>query len=610
MLAAAALVLAAALWWSGAQHVRLDEAGALGLLPVVGWRVVAALAVLCAVTAWALTRPRPDAPVLAAAAVLLACAAYATAAVADGQGNPPVAWVHVGFAEQITLTGTVPGGVDARFSWPGFFAAAAQLVELAGVPDARVFLAAAPVFHTALALPGLFTIARVVTRSVRWAWVGVFCHLLANWYQQDYFAPQAIAFVGYVAVLATVLRLLDGAPVPRTTGGPAARALGAARRLPGLPAGETPATLRRTWLLVGFVVVGVAVGHQLTPVALTAQLVVVAVLGLTRARLLWVVSGVALAGWFAHGATDYWLGHLQNVLGDIGRPGASLDAGVGQRLTGDPLYQRAQLVRVASSAALFALGAAGLLVLRRRRVVLLLAGLAATPFGLLLVQSYGGEVLIRCFLYASPLLSPLAAVALRWALAAARHRVRGRAADAARRVPAPVALVPVLLVACLVVVFTRGLNVSFERTPPGQALAAQRVYDLARPGDAVGVPGGGGLTPYLRITEVGVAFLDADLCAQGPTAACLPEGPPRFLLVSSTQDRYGQLLQHRGAGWVWQLAERWGASAGYEVLLRTPDAWLLERSAPPPGPAPVPVPVPAPAAAPVPAPAGAEGVAP
>ncbi|WP_432573633.1 serine/threonine protein kinase [Kineococcus sp. SYSU DK005] len=619
--AAGALLLAAALWWSGTRHVRLDEAGALGLLPVVGWRVLAALAVLCAVTAWALTRPRPDAPVLTAAALLLAAAAYTTAAVADGYGNPPVAWVHVGFAEQITLTGTVPGGVDARFSWPGFFAAAAQLVELAGVPDARAFLVAAPVFHTALALPGLFTIARTVTRSVRWAWVGVFCHLLANWYQQDYFAPQAIAFVGYVAVLATVLRLLDAAPVPRTSGTVLARAAQAVRRVPGVPVGESPATLRRAWLLVTLIVLGITVGHQLTPVALTAQLAVAALVGLTRARLLWLVTGVTLAGWFAHGATDYWLGHLQTVVGDIGRPGASLDAGVGQRLTGDPTYQRAQLVRVASSAALFGLGGLGLLVLRRRRVALLLAGIAAAPFGLLLVQSYGGEVLIRCFLYASPVLAPLAAVALRRALAAARHRVRGRAGAAARRVPAPLALVPLLLAACLVLVFDRGLNVSFERTPPGQALAASRVYELARPGDTVGLPGGSGLTPYLRITDVGVDYLDADTCADGPTAQCVPQGPPRFLMVTSTQDRYGRLLQHRDAGWVWELAERWSASAGYVVLLRTPTAWLLERTEPvaapaaPAAAAPAEPAAPAPAApvAPAPAPAApapAEGVAP
>ncbi|WP_432495039.1 serine/threonine protein kinase [Kineococcus gypseus] len=579
-LAGAGLLLAGLLWWSGTHHVRLDEAGALGLLPVVGWRVVLAVVLLACASAWALTRPRPDTPLLVAAALLLAAIAYTTAAVADGSGSVPVGWVHVGFAEQITLTGTVPGGVDARFSWPGFFAAAAQLAALSGAPDARAFLVAAPVVHTALALPGLFVVARAVTRSVRWAWVGVFCHLLANWYQQDYFAPQAIAFVGYVTVLAVALRLLDGAAVPRPAGATrTARALQVVRRVPGLPTGETAATVRRTWFLVVLLALAITVGHQLTPLALIAQAAVLALTGLTRFRLLWLVTGVTLAGWFAHGATDYWTGHLVSVLGEIGRPGDSLDAGVGARLVGDPLYQRAQFARMASSGLLFALGAAGLLVLRRRRVALALAGTALAPFGLLLVQSYGGEVLIRCFLYASPLLAPLAAVALRRALAGTRALAGdGRAARLARRVPAPLALVPVLVVASLGLVLTRGLNVSFERTPPGQRAASEEVYALARAGDAVGLPNGTGLSPYLRITEVDVAYLDPDRCDTGPGPACTPDGDPRFLLVSSTQDRYGQLLQGRPAGWVWDLARAW-ADEGYAVVLRTPDAWLLERRA-------------------------------
>ena len=51
----------------------------------------------------------------------------------------------------------------------------------------------------------LLLIARSITHSWRWSWVAAFVFLVTNWYQQDYFAPQATAFVLYVTLIGVLL---------------------------------------------------------------------------------------------------------------------------------------------------------------------------------------------------------------------------------------------------------------------------------------------------------------------------------------------------------------------------------------------------------------------
>lgn len=572
------LVLTGVVWWWSTQYLRLDDASVLGLLPVVGWRYVVALAMISALTAYALLRRRLDHVLLTGCALLVALMGYATVPVGDGEGSVPVGWVHVAFAQYITDHGTVPLGVDARFSWPGFFSAAAQLTALAGTADARSFLELASVVSTMAAVPALLLIAHAVTRSWRWSWVALFVYLVTNWYQQDYFSPQATAFVITTTVLATLLWLRSGAGDVPLQGSWPSRARQAFLRVPALPAGVAPRTAAAVLLVLAMLVLAVVVGHQLTPLALIFALVVFTVTGQTRFRLLWLFTAVVFATWFSYGATDYWFGHLKAVFGDLGQVSNSVGAGVSGRLVGDPTYRAAQFVRIGSSLLVFGGACLGLLLLRRRADVLLLAGLAAAPFGLLALQSYGGEGVIRAFLYASPLLAPLSAVALR----AVARRVLALGAPSrprpqpGRRPGVVVATFSALVLAGLVLTFTRGLNVSFERTPPDQATASDTLRHLVRPGDKVAVPTSIGLTPALDPTSRPLVYLDLEACDAGDINACLRNDRPRFVVLTLTQGRYGQLAASRSPDWVWQLGDRLVSSAGYRRIYTGPDAWLLE----------------------------------
>jgi hypothetical protein len=580
----AGLAVAAGLWWWETRRIPLDDSGALGLLPELSWRYVLALLTLAAVVAFALVRRRVDHVVLTVAAALLALIAFATVAVTDGNGSVPVGWVHVGFIQYITDNGDVPASFDARFSWPGFFAAAAELVTLGGLKDASGLLVLASPVYNLLAIPALLVIGRFVTRSWRWSWVAVFIYLLANWYQQDYFSPQATALVSYLAVIATLLWLLDGAGVPRLTGGFGSRIRQAVTRLPGLPPWVSPRTGQALGLLLAFVIAGITVGHQLTPINLIFCLTGFAICGLIRYRMLWLIAGLALAGWFSYGATDFWFGHLRGIVSEVGAVGNALDSSVSGRLTGNATYQQAQYVRIAWSALLFLIGGVGAWLLRRRREALLLAGLACAPFGLLAVQSYGGEVIIRCFLYATPVLAALAAVALRGGVRAlsrvgARRSTPTHSPETAQRSRVVWALVsvPVLLVAALVLTFTRGLNVSFERTPPAQVAVGQELYQRAEAGDTIALGYGTGLSPSLDITDVRVQWFTPLLCEGEPALACLGDDPPRFVVVTLTQQQYANLSQGLPEGEMWRFADELVASGVYAKVISEGDAWLLER---------------------------------
>jgi len=570
----ALVLLAGVSWWWSTQHLALDRAAALGLLPVVGWRFVLALVVVCGLTAYGLVRRPVNHALLTCCALLVALVGYGTVPVSDGAGSVPSGWVHVVFAQYISEHGTVPTGVDARFSWPGFFSAAAQLTALAGTASIRGFLVLAPVVYTMAALPGLLLVARAITRSWRWSWVAVFVYLFTNWYQQDYFSPQATAFVLYTTLLGTLLWLVSGAEPGERRGDWVSRARRAVSRVPALPPGVRSGTAAALGLVLALLTAAVAVGHQLTPMTLILALVVFTVTGQTRYRLLWFVGALVFAGWFSYGATDYWFGHLGTVFGDLGQVSNSVGAGVSDRLVGDPVYRAAQFVRIGWSLALFAVAAVGVLLIRRRPDVWLVAGLGCAPFGLLALQSYGGEGVIRSFLYASPVLAPLAALALR-ALAGRVLRLRA-AAGVGRLWGRTAVLVPCLVVAALLLTFTRGLNVAFERAPRGQVAASEALRERVRPGDGVGVVAGFGLTPSPDLRESPRVYLDPEACESGDLDGCLSGERPRFVMLTITQERYGELSESRPRGWVWRLGDQLVESGAYHRVHTEPGAWLLE----------------------------------
>jgi hypothetical protein len=557
-----ALAAAVGLWWLATRWTDLDDAGATGVIGVLAWPYVAAVALVAAVVVVHLLQPRPDPLVLGAAAVVLALVVYAFANTTDGVAGVPTGWLHVGFADYIAENQQSFNGLDARASWPAFFTVTAQLVQLAGVPDASSFLALAPFVYNVLAIPAVLVVARCVTRSGRLAWLAVFLYLGANWVQQDYFAPQATAFLLYLAVLATLMWEATSAPVPALTGSLRSKATQVWRRRPGRPAGTTPGqSLARLAALV-FIAAALVVGHQLTPISLVITAFLFALTGYTQHRRLWLVAALLFLGWFSYAGSGYWIGHLDSVLGDVGQLFGNIDSAVSSRVAaGDETYLLMQNLRIGWSLVYGLLGLVGLWTIRRRPDALLIGLLLVGAGALVAMQSYGGEVMLRTFLFAAPLLAPLAALALR--------RLTTR-----RAVVPGVVLAVVLTAWAMVGTAARGVNISFERVTADDVAAARVLWDALEDGDTVAFLATAGAYGADRVGDYQSLLLDEEFCGTGPLE-CVLEDQPDFVVTGRSQDAQRELAAGDRPGASTALADELVARGLYERIYTGPDAQVL-----------------------------------
>lgn len=462
ILSAAVALFASAVW-----RLEPGAAGSAGLISILGVEYFAGLALLALVLAIEYRRVVFDKVAIAAANVVLMIYVTMPVAWATGVAPFPTAFAHRYITNWIATIEAVPPAVDARMSWAGFFSTGAHLMAMAGLTDSAPFLMNASLVFSILMVFPVYAIGMAIGGNPRGAWLGVTVYVLFNWYQQDYFAPQAVAMQFYATILAVLMWQLRNAPQPELTGSPLAKVWAARSRIPGRVPGRSA---RWTWAMEAvlvLVVTAMVISHQLTPLMAILALTLFAVMGLTRYKMLWAAAVLVFVAWFEFGAYGYWEGHLVDTLSDVGGVDTNLTSGVASRITADPVYGRMQYLRMAASLLLFATALLGWYRVRHNKLGPIAGVLVVAPLGLVLVQSYGGEVVIRSFLYASPVMAPLAAAVVLPSLLriAGAHRRRPRAANG----PAFLAFLGL----GLLVVTNRGLNTSFEQTP-------QEVFDISR----------------------------------------------------------------------------------------------------------------------------------
>ena len=568
-----ALALSVLLWGVAVQRARLDELGSLGLVRAVGPAYWAALLVLVVIAVRQLHRPVPDPVVLSGLLVVLALELYGFLNAADSAASLSTGYLHVGFIQYILDHGHVAHYFDARFSWPAFFAAGGVLTRAGGTDTALTFLRPAPVVNILLCLPGLWSIAMSVTRSVPVAWLSVLTFLSLDWYGQEYFSPQGTVFVLYVGVLAMVLHY---APAPRELRGKQAPwrhpFSGLGSIVPPEPGASAALSLGREAVLL-LVCAAVVVSHQLTPLNLMVILVVLVITGATRMRGLWLLVTLVFIAWFTFGAAEYWRGNVGSIFGDIGKIGATVGSAVGNRLVGDQVHSRMQSIRLAWAAGSVLMALVGLWRLRHSTWFWTLAGLALGPFSLVFVQSYGGEVALRCFLYAEPLLAPLVAMVV-WQLLSklpARARVT--------------TLGTAVFVAFAMLTTTRGANAAFERQTTGDIAAARYIF-----AHHVGATGGSVKETIGTLADVGFAGLNGvttwmpvsaspSSCLPVEVEPCLEDKAPDYVLVTPTMDSAGVLQDGQEAGWTLKVANELIAKDLYKRVFEAQGAFVLRRVA-------------------------------
>ncbi len=506
-----------------------------------------------------------------------------------------VSWRHVGVIEHLAGAGSIDPGIDAYFSWPGFFGFFAFLQEAAGLSDVAAIAQYAPVVLNALYLVPLYVIGRATTDDETTTWVGLWLFASLNWIGQDYFSPQALYLFVYLLVVAVLVTCFQGTS-PR---------LGRLRRRPhgrhdaplrprvDVRSNERTTEGQRAALvgLLALLVVATVASHQLTPFALFLTMGMLVVLRLSYLRMLPVLVALVTGGWIAVAAATYVDGHAGDVFGGLASVLDSLGQNVGDRIQGSPGHELIVRLRLLTTLLLWSLAAWGLW--RRRQAgsdVRWAVVPAAAPFLLLALQSYGGEVLLRAALFAAPFMCLLAASVF----------VQPADGRFLRRGAALLALVGVLVF--VVFPFVRWGNERADWYSDDEVRAVDELYAIAPDGSKItavadALPWRGQayadhdyqlLTLYGPIAEEDIAreglpgdeTVSVDLDARDPdlllaqvrSRMAAEPGQCSFLIVSRAQEAYMEQAGPFSGESVPRLERLLGSSSDFDTVIDNRDA--------------------------------------
>jgi hypothetical protein len=512
---------------------------------------------------------------LAAATGVLILCSFGMPSVVEPVARFSTAWEMSGFVDAIAQNGIAPPGIDARFSWPAFFAQWAFFRDAGGITRLDSVLRWFPPAINVVWAIGIYALARSMLGGSRAPWVAAWLFLGLNWIQQDYFSPQATGIVLLLTVLTFALgplatRRTDSAGVPGWPaphpGAPplrlAHRWFVAARTPPNHPTLPVRQLLL-IWFCAALCVLAVAPEHQLTPFAIIVQLALLAVVGRFRGRGLLVVAVAAVAVYILIGARDVWVNQLSLLIGGGG--GGALQAGIADRITGDTGQVAVKYLSIVVPGLTWLLGIAGAWVHWRRRRDLVPLGLALMPMAFVAVQSYGGELFLRIVLYGLPVLAILGTDALR----ALVRRQRGRGGAFGRRTTlAALAVGMALLFGTLVLI--RGGNDAYQVVLPQDVALLRQTIAQAPPGTTI--------TPLISdagpAEVAGVAdhprgaVLD-DCTAPGVDAVrCIEAAGPDVIISFTSTERKGVVLDGMAPGWSLRLAQQLAATGTYTITHR------------------------------------------
>ncbi|WP_312018769.1 lipopolysaccharide biosynthesis protein [Streptomyces sp. I05A-00742] len=565
------LLLALALYWvpmTAAGEVNLDGMGGLGLVSVLPAATLAGAALLVVAFAACLVPDRPRTWLLAAVLLATVVSLHAVPAVLEDRPRFATAWQHLGFLDYIDRTGSAAPDLDARWSWPGFFALAALAARACGVDDLTEVLRWWPLAIQLVCLAPLALLLRAVRAHWRAKWTALWLFALCGWVGQDYFSPQSLNYVLYllfVAVLLVWFRWPGELP---------------GKRLPGERRVE-PADRRTLTLLLGLLIALFAASvasHQLTPFVMLGVLTTLVLVRRCTLRGLPLLCGVMLAVWVGFLAEPYWSGHFDELFGGVGSLGGNVSSSVSGRIEGgNPVHKLVLYTRVALAGGVLAFAALGWW--RRRRAGVgdtALVVLTCVPFLAFGMQSYGGEVALRVFLFAVPGACVLAALAL---------------FPAAARKPRPLVAPLGALAAGLVLLFgflvARWGNEDFERVRPGEVAAMDYVHAHDEPtvrllwmsSDTVN-----NVTPAMPwgTRDMERVLYEPTLAPRDPArvsdlvTALRQAGPNSYLILGQGQSTYLELSAGYRAGWDLRIRQALDRRPELRRVLSNHDAALYE----------------------------------
>ncbi|MGW4752866.1 lipopolysaccharide biosynthesis protein [Streptomyces chartreusis] len=460
------LIAALLLYWVPALRLGerdLDGMGGLGLISVLPPPTLLGAALLAVTFASLLWLGREHRALLLITLLATVVSLHALPALIEAEPRFATAWQHLGFLDYIDRTGSAVPDLDARWSWPGFFAVAAFAAKACGVSDPAELIRWWPLTMQLLYLVPMFLLVRHMRASWRAKWTGIWVFVLSGWVGQDYFSPQGFTYLLYL-VFAAVLLVWFRAPRVIWT-----------KRRPGEL--EVEPTDRRQRAVLLMVVIGLFAAsvpaHQLTPFVMLGVLTALVLVGRSELRGLPILFGVMVTVWIGFLAEPYWSGHFDELFGGVGGVGSNVSSSVSGRIEGGSSTHKLVLyVRVLLAGGVMAFACWGWWRRRfhhyRERSLLVLTFVPFLGFGM---QSYGGEMALRVFMFALPGAALLTGLAF-----FPRTGVTAKERDKDRVSLAPLAALMAGLVLMGGFLVARWGNEPFERVKPGEVAAMEYVY--------------------------------------------------------------------------------------------------------------------------------------
>jgi len=471
-----------------------------------------------------------------------------------------VAWIHSGFTQQIADNGTLLRSLDARFSWAGFFAGGGLLQRWAGTESLMWLVRYAPVFYNGVSVVLIALLARRLRATEMQSVLAAAFFVCLNWIGQDYFAPQATAFLLYLLIVTVVLYAFPADP---SLGHPwMVRVMRPAMDVQrGLEGGQARLVLFGCYALT----VAMVISHQLTPGFLVTATVLLIVVNATRLRVLPVFVAVAFIAWLSFGASAYWFGHLDNITGSVGKVSSLVNQNVGHRNASHAVGRRLVIMsRIAL--ALFAWGMASISIVRqwlRWSTPVALVCLLAAPFVMLPLQPYGGEMALRVCYFTLPAACILIAQLVVPKVRTAWHHwiLIG---------VAMMAIVPLFVTA-------RYGNESYESLSNDDVVFARTMYDFVPDGSTVFLENQQTIKFAERVADVHFRQLPRGT-ADEVTALLEKEVSKThvYIALTESQQAYGVVALDRSAAWMQQTRSELESTGQYRVVFEVGRSVLLE----------------------------------
>ncbi|MFD8390110.1 polysaccharide biosynthesis C-terminal domain-containing protein [Streptomyces sp. NPDC059680] len=587
------LIAALLLYWVPALRLGeadLDRMGGLGLVSVLPLPTLAGAALLVIVFAALLWLRREHRALLLLTLVATVVSLHALPALIETEPRFPTAWQHLGFIDYIDRTGSAVPDLDARWSWPGFFAVAAFVGRACGVTDFTEVIRWWPTAVQLAYLAPMFLLTRSLRASWRAKWTGVWLFVLCGWVGQDYFSPQGFTYLLYLVFVAILLVWFRPPRVIWT------------KFRPGEAEVEPAGRRQRAVLLL--VLIGLYAAsvpaHQLTPFVMLGVLAALVLLGRSELRGLPLLFAVLVAVWVGFMAEPYWSGHFNDLFGGVGGVGSNVSTSVSGRIQGGSSTHKLVLyTRVLLAGSVMTFACWGWWRRRfhryRERSLLVLTFVPFLGFGM---QSYGGEMALRVFMFAVPGAALLGALAL---FPRTGVTAREREKDRVSLAPLAALLAGLLLMGGFLV--ARWGNEPFERTRPGEVAAMNWVYAHDKPTlrllwltqDTVN-----DVTPAMpwgskdmeRVNYVPTLAPTDPVLVSGLVKALKDAGPNSYLMINKSQVTYLRLDAGYSATWEPRLIENLDERQELTKVLVNDDVTVFALRRQPAGPVPNPHPGP------------------